>query len=110
MVPQLVATLAWFWRQVSEVTEAGGWSEAQQELLRGPLLAWVYWQQASSRGRDAAHRRQLAEVARRCGAAVEGDATWQGCTQEERQRLLQVARECAGRQGDGVPPSADYPS
>jgi len=97
LLPQLVATLAWFWLQVRALGVEQGWSEGRQELLRGPVLAWAYWEQASRRGRDAAHKRRLRELAGRCRVRVEASAEWQGLSEQQRQRMEGLARECAGR-------------
>lgn len=97
LLPQLVATLAWFWLQVAQLLAAKGWTEGQKELFRQKVLAWVYWQQASKRGRDAKHRQQLRELVKRCHEAVQADPLWEEMSEGQRQEMLQAAAECAGR-------------
>lgn len=97
LLPQLVATLAWFWSQVAALLEQKRWTEGQKELFKQKVLAWVYWQQASKRGRDAEHRQQLRELVQGCGEAVEADPLWKEMSEEQRQEMLQLAAECAGR-------------
>jgi hypothetical protein len=97
VLPQLVATLAWFWLQVRQASGQAGWPPGQRQLFEGKLLAWAYWEQASRRGRDAAHRRRLRELARRCQQEVEADAAWQALPERRRQEMRLLARECGGR-------------
>jgi hypothetical protein len=97
LLPQLVATLAWFWLQVRQVVGQAGWSEGQRELFEGKVLAWAYWEQASRRGRDAAHRQQLRELAERCQQAVQADPLWDGIPEGQRRQMRALARECAAR-------------
>src|SRR4051812_29155891 len=97
LLPRLVATLAWFWLQVAQLLAQKKWTEGQKELFKHKVLAWVYWQQASKRGRDAEHRQQLRELVKRCGEAVEADPLWKEMSEEQRQEMLQLAAECAGR-------------
>jgi hypothetical protein len=97
LLPRLVATLAWFWLQVAQLLAQKKWTEGQKELFKHKVLAWVYWQQASKRGRDAEHRQQLRELVQRCGEAVEADPLWKEMSEEQRQEMLQLAAECAGR-------------
>ena len=96
-LPQLVATLVWYWVQVRGVVAEQSWTTAQQELFRERLLAWSYWERAASRGRDAKHRQQLRERAVRCWAKVEGSPEWQLLPEQERQRMKALARELGGR-------------
>ncbi len=97
LIPQLVATLVWFWLQVAALLEQKKWTQGQKELFKQKVLAWVYWQQASKRGRDAKHRQQLRELVKRCQEAVEADPLWKYMSEEQRQEMLQLAAECAGR-------------
>src|SRR5215467_6856069 len=96
-VVQPEAPLAWFWLQVAQLLAAKGWTEGQKELFRQKVLAWVYWQQASKRGRDAKHRQQLRELVKRCHEAVQADPLWEEMSEGQRQEMLQAAAECAGR-------------
>jgi Family of unknown function (DUF6399) len=97
LLPQLVAALAWFWLQVREAAAQAGWSEGERELFEKKVLAWAYWEQASRRGRDAAHRQQLRGLARACQEAVEADACWQGFSEQRRQQMRRLGQQCAGR-------------
>jgi hypothetical protein len=97
MVPQLVATLVWFWVQVRAAQAEQPWTAAEQELFKEKVLAWAYWQQAARRGRDGQQRRQLGELAPRCWSEVEGSAAWQGLAEDQRQRMKELARELGGR-------------
>jgi hypothetical protein len=97
LLPQLVATLAWFWLQVRQLLAQKGYSEEEKQLFENKVLAWVYWQKASKRGRDAKHRKQLGELARRCQSAVEEDPVWKRMPAERRQEMLALAAECSGR-------------
>src|SRR5262249_28086075 len=58
LLPQLAATLAWFWLQVRQLMAQKNYSEEEKQLFEGKVLGWVYWQTASKRGRDAKHRRR----------------------------------------------------
>ena len=97
VLPKLVATLVWFWGQVAALMAEKRWTEQEKQLFEKKVLSWQYWQQASRRGRDAKHRQQLREVAARCQEAVEADPVWQGMPAEQRQDMLALAQECAGR-------------
>ena len=97
MLPQLVATLVWYWVQVRGVVAEQSWTETQQELFVEKVLAWAYWQGAAGRGRDAAHRRQLRELAGQCWSKVEESPDWQQLPPDERERMKGLAREMAGR-------------
>jgi hypothetical protein len=97
LLPELVATLAWWWLQVRRLMEAQDWTAGQRELFQGKVLAWTYWEQASQRGRDAAHRRRLRELAERCREEVEASVEWQGLSPLEQGRMKEVARQSAGR-------------
>jgi uncharacterized protein DUF6399 len=97
MLPQLVATLAWFWSQVTALLAAKTWSEEEKKLFKEKVLGWVYWRHASNRGRDAKHKQQLRELAQRCQEQVEADPLWQTLSKEQKEEMLVLAEECAGR-------------
>jgi hypothetical protein len=97
LLPRLVATLAWFWLQVRQLLAQKGYGEEEKQLFEGKVLGWVYWQTASKRGRDAKHRQQLRELARRCQDAVEEDPVWKRMSAQQRQDMLALAAECSGR-------------
>jgi Family of unknown function (DUF6399) len=97
MLPQLVATLAWFWAQVRQLLAEKDWGEEEKKLFFDKVLGWMYWQKASKKGRDARHRQQLRELVQRCQEAVEADAVWQRMSQQHKQEMLALAEECAGR-------------
>jgi hypothetical protein len=92
-----LGTLTWFWSQVAALRESTRWTAQEKELFEQKVLAWEYWRQASCRGRDAEHKRHLREVAQRCQEAVEADPLWQGMSAEQKQEMLALAQECAGR-------------
>jgi uncharacterized protein YidB (DUF937 family) len=97
LLPRLVATLAWFWLQARQLQAEEGLGEQERRLFERKVLGWVYWQQASKRGRDARHRQQLRDLAQRAGEVVEADPLWKDMSEGPRQRMLALARECAGR-------------
>lgn len=97
LLPQLVGTLAWFWCQVAELLASKTWTKEEKDLFEQKVLGWVYWRQASNRGRDAKHRQQLRETAQSCQEAVEADPIWQGMSEEQRKEMLAMAEGCAGR-------------
>lgn len=97
LVPQLVGTLAWFWCQKEALLAAKTWTKEEKQLFEHKVLGWVYWRQASNRGRDAKHRQELRQTAQGCQDAVEADPIWQGMPEEQRQEMLTLAEECAGR-------------
>jgi hypothetical protein len=97
VVPQMTATLAWFWCQVVVLQTSKTWTPEEQQFFKEKVLAWVYWQQASNRGRDAKHRQELRQTAQRCREAVEADPIWKAMPEERRKDMLALAQECAGR-------------
>jgi hypothetical protein len=97
IVPKMVGTLVWFWAQVTTLLAGKTWPKEEKELFEKKVLAWVYWQQASKRGRDAKHRRELRQTAQRCREAVEAHPIWQAMPEERRQAMLALAQECANR-------------
>jgi Family of unknown function (DUF6399) len=97
LLPQLVATLAWFWGQATALLATKTWSEEEKKLFTEKVLGWVYWRQASRRGRDAKHRQELRKVAQRCQEAAEADPLWKGMSKDQRQEMLALAEESAGR-------------
>jgi hypothetical protein len=97
MLSAWLATLSWFWSQVAALLESKTWTAEEKELFKHKVLAWVYWRQASNRGRDAAHKRDLRDIAKRCQEAVEADPLWSRMAEEQKQEMLALAQECAGR-------------
>jgi Family of unknown function (DUF6399) len=92
-----LATLSWFWSQVAALLESTTWTAEEKELFKHKVLAWQYWLKASARGRDAEHKQSLREVAKRCQEAVEADPLWARMAEEQKQEMLALAQECAGR-------------
>jgi hypothetical protein len=97
LLPKMVGTLAWFWCQVTALLTEQTWTKEEKQLCKKKVIAWMYWRQASNRGRDAKHRQELRQTAQRCQEAVEADPIWQAMPEERRQEMLALAQECAGR-------------
>jgi hypothetical protein len=98
VLPALVATLAWFWAQVREVSGPLGLGPAEQEWFEQRVLPAAYWQQAAERGRDAADRQGLRALAERLqGAAWSEGARPAGLSASAASRVCEVARECVQR-------------
>jgi hypothetical protein len=98
LLPQMVATLAWFWAQVRLLSDELALPGEQQEWFRGQVLPALYWEQAAPRGRDAEQRQRLGELARRCREAAWSAAQRpRGLDAKARGRLEEAARECVGR-------------
>jgi len=63
VLPRLVATLAWFWQSVHLLVESLELSEAAERVVQERLLPGLYWQAAAERGRTAADKKRLRELA-----------------------------------------------
>jgi hypothetical protein len=64
LVP-LVASLAWFWEMVDELTSGLELPSAARRAFVEQLLAGLYWQREASRGRDSEQRQQRRALAER---------------------------------------------
>lgn len=97
MLASWLATLSWLWSQVAALLASTSWTAEEKEFFQNKVLAWQYWLKASARGRDAEHRAQLREVVKRCQEAVEADPLWSKMSAEQKEEMLALAEECAGR-------------
>jgi hypothetical protein len=98
LLPQMVATLAWFWAQVRLRSDELALTGEQREWFRGRLLPALYWEHAAGRGRDAKERQRLGQLAQGCRQAAWSDPRCPpGLSGPARGRLEEAARECAGR-------------
>jgi Family of unknown function (DUF6399) len=93
----LVGCVGWFWGLAQTRLEGLELSQEQEQLVREKLLAGYYWEAAAGRARTSEERDRLTQMATRLKEeAWEEAGPLSGLSQEERERLEEVARQTAG--------------
>jgi Family of unknown function (DUF6399) len=98
VLPRLVATLAWFWHSVRLLVESLELSVDRERVVYERLLPGLYWQGAAERGRTAADKIRLRELAQGllAGAwSAESSLTTLG--KDEREMVRRACQEGANR-------------
>ena len=92
----LAATLSWYWAEVRRRLEELELPAAVERVVYERLLPGLYWESAAARGRDAAQRQRLRQLAQRLLRRVRWErGPLRRLTAEQRAELKKVTQEAA---------------